>query len=58
MNKDTQIYYIPLHLINDFPDHPYKVQNNEDMHLLTESIREHGVITPPWCVKRKMGAMR
>ena len=46
MNKDTQIYDIPLHLIDDFPDHPYKVQNNEDMHLLTESIREHGVITP------------
>ena len=46
LNKDTQIYDIPLHLIDDFPDHPYKVQNNEDMHLLTESIREHGVITP------------
>lgn len=46
MNKDTQIYDIPLRLIDDFPDHPYKVQNNEDMHLLTESIREHGVITP------------
>ena len=46
MNKDTQIYDIPLHLIDDFPNHPYKVQNNEDMHLLTESIREHGVITP------------
>ena len=46
MNNDTQIYDIPLHLIDDFPDHPYKVQNNEDMHLLTESIREHGVITP------------
>ena len=46
MNKDTQIHDIPLHLIDDFPDHPYKVQNNEDMHLLTESIQEHGVITP------------
>ena len=46
MNNDTQIYDIPLHLIDDFPDHPYKVQNNEDMHLLTESIREYGVITP------------
>ena len=46
MNKDTQIYDIPLHLIDDFPNHPYKVQNNEDMYLLAESIREHGVITP------------
>jgi len=46
LNNDTQIYDIPLHLIDDFPDHPYKVQNNEDMHLLTESIREYGVITP------------
>ena len=46
MNKDTQIYDIPLHLIDDFPSHPYKVQNNEDMYILAESIREHGVITP------------
>ena len=55
MNKDTQIYDIPLHLIDDFPDHPYKVQNNEDMHLLTESIREHGVITPAVVCQKEDG---
>ena len=52
MNKDTQIHDIPLHMIDDFPDHPYKVQNNDDMYLLAESIRDHGVITPA-VVRRK-----
>ena len=44
--KQEKVLFVPLTSIDDFPDHPYKVQNNEDMHLLTESIREHGVITP------------
>ena len=53
--KDTQIHDIPLHLIDDFPDHPYKVQNNDDMYLLAESIRNHGVITPAVVRKKEEG---
>ena len=55
MNKDTQIHDIPLHMIDDFPDHPYKVQNNDDMYLLAESIRDHGVITPAVVRKKAEG---
>ncbi len=37
---------IPLELIDDFPDHPYKVRDDEDMFQLAESIKERGVLTP------------
>lgn len=37
---------IPLELIDDFPDHPYKVCDDEDMLQLAESIKERGVLTP------------
>ena len=33
-------------LIDDFPDHPFKVRDDEDMQQLVESIKERGVITP------------
>ena len=29
-----------------FENHPYKVQDNEEMERLSESIREHGVLSP------------
>ena len=32
--------------IDDFPDHPFKVRDDEDMAQLIESIKERGVITP------------
>lgn len=32
--------------IDDFPDHPFKVREDEDMFQLVESIKERGVITP------------
>ena len=37
---------IPLELIDDFPDHPFKVRDDEDMMQLVESVKERGVITP------------
>ena len=36
----------PLEEIDDFPDHPFKVREDEDMFQLVESIKERGVITP------------
>ncbi|MCQ2354255.1 MAG: ParB/RepB/Spo0J family partition protein [Clostridia bacterium] len=45
-NKLKKIYEIPLSEIDDFPDHPYLVKDDEDMDALKESIRERGVITP------------
>ena len=44
--KISKIRDIPLTEIDDFPDHPFKVRDDEDMAQLIESIKERGVITP------------
>ena len=44
--KLSKIRDIPLELIDDFPDHPFKVRDDEDMIQLVESVKEQGVITP------------
>ena len=41
-----KIYDIPIELIDDFPDHPFKVKMDEDMDQLVESIKDRGLITP------------
>ena len=45
-NRLPKIYDIPLSEIDDFPDHPFKVKDDEDMLQLVESVRERGIITP------------
>lgn len=37
---------VPLELIDDFPEHPFRVRMDEDMRQLVESVRERGLITP------------
>ena len=37
---------IPLYQLHPFENHPYKVQDNEEMERLIESIMQHGVLTP------------
>jgi len=54
-NKLPKIYDIPLSEIDDFPDHPFKVRDDEDMDNLIESIRERGVITPATVRKKPDG---
>ena len=44
--KLAKIRDIQLELIDDFPDHPFKVRDDEDMMQLVESVKERGVITP------------
>ena len=44
--KLPHIYDIPLELIDDFPGHPFKVRDDEDMMQLVESVKERGIITP------------
>ena len=44
--KLSKIRDIPLTEIDNFPDHPFKVRDDEDMAQLIESIKERGVITP------------
>ena len=41
-----KIYDIPIELIDEFPDHPFKVRMDEDMDQLVESVKERGLITP------------
>ena len=50
--KLSKIRDIPLTEIDDFPDHPFKVRDDEDMAQLVESVKERGVITPPSGRKR------
>ena len=37
---------IPIYQLHPFENHPYKVQDNEEMERLTESIMQHGILTP------------
>ena len=37
---------ISIEKLRPFENHPYKVQDNEEMERLTESISEHGVVAP------------
>ncbi len=44
---------IPIKLIDEFPNHPYYVCEDDEMYELTESIRKNGLISP--IVVRKKG---
>ncbi len=44
--KLDKIRDIPIAEIDDFPNHPFQVRDDEDMLQLVESIKEHGVMTP------------
>lgn len=44
--KLTRVEEIPMELIDDFPNHPYKVRMDDSMARLIESIGEHGVLEP------------
>ena len=53
--KLSKIRDIPLELIDDFPDHPFKVRDDEDMMQLVESVKERGVITPATVRQKENG---
>ena len=53
--KLARIHEIPLDEIDEFPEHPYKVKDDEDMMNLVESIRENGVLTPATARKKEDG---
>lgn len=46
-----EICELPLDKIDPFPEHPYKVVDDDDMDQLVESIRAKGIISP--CIVRK-----
>jgi len=44
--KRERIMDIPLEIISDFPNHPFKVKHDEAMMEMAESIRQYGVLVP------------
>ena len=50
--RQSRIQDIPLSEIDEFPDHPFKVLDDDDMAQLVESIQRNGVMTPAM-VRRK-----
>ena len=51
----TKIQMLPISDIDPFPNHPFKVQDNEDMLQLVESVKERGVIVPVAVRKKEDG---
>ena len=54
-NRLPKIYDIPLSEIDDFPEHPFYVRNDDDMDQLVASIKERGIITPVMLRKKEDG---
>ena len=44
--KREKVRVIPLHCIDDFPDHPFLVKDDESMEQLMHSIEMNGVLNP------------
>ncbi len=44
--KLERVQNIPLYELHPFKDHPFKIENNEEMQRMIESIRKVGAITP------------
>lgn len=53
--KLKRIYEIPLDEIDPFPEHPFKVRDDEDMMNLVESVKANGVLTPATVRKKEDG---
>ena len=44
--QEDKITSLPLSELHDFPNHPFKVRDDEAMQVTTESIRQYGVLVP------------
>ena len=44
--QEDRITLLPLSELHDFPNHPFKVWDDEAMQETTESIRQYGVLVP------------
>ena len=52
--KREKVRIIPVHLIDDFPDHPFQVKDDDGMAQLVSSIEMNGVLNPV-ILRRKEG---
>lgn len=46
VNSQEKVYAIPIDAIDDFPDHPFQVKDDEEMEQLVRSIDNNGVLNP------------
>ena len=44
--KQEKVLFVPLTSIDDFPDHPFQVKDDEEMQKLMTSIQIEGVLSP------------
>ena len=51
--KREKVRIIPIELIDDFPDHPFLVKDDESMEQLIKSIEMNGVLNPVIARKKK-----
>lgn len=49
------VQQIPLTELHPFPDHPFKIRDDESMRETAESIKEYGVLVPALARPRKKG---
>ena len=49
--KREKVRIVPISNIEDFPDHPFQVKDDESMDQLVESIRMNGVLNPVIALK-------
>ncbi len=53
--QEDKITLLPLSELHDFPNHPFKVRDDEAMQETTESIRQYGVLVPAIVRPREVG---
>ena len=46
VNSQEKVYAIPIDAIDDFPEHPFQVRDDEEMAQLVRSIDNNGVLNP------------
>ena len=44
--NNEKVIELDINNIDDFPNHPFKVVNNEEMEQMSESIKDNGVLVP------------
>lgn len=53
--KREKIILVPLKYVDDFPDHPFQVKDDESMQQLIHSIKMNGVLNPVIARKKENG---
>ena len=44
--SQPRVQEIPIDIIDDFPNHPFKVRMDDNMIEMAESVKQHGILVP------------